>query len=769
MGHRRVADALRMFVRVRRTDLLALGVLVLLAAAFLSPSLVDGGSFGGFDLDTTLTKLGAGLYPTVHNLGNGDAVSQKVSWNALDWRMIHAGHFPFWNDDSGLGMPEFLNFESGVLGLPDLLSYLAPLRDAFLVVVFVEFAIAGTGAYAAARALKVRVPGALFAGVTFMFSGAFANWVTWPLADVVAWTGWIVAFALLAYRRSEPRYVAALSICVAFSIFGGFPESNVTMVLVLGTFFVAATIASTVLGRRPRFTGVLRCALGVLVGVGLSAPLWLPGLGVLSGSHRETEGHYPGLPMKSLPLLFSQGYLGEPFAGPTHYGLVRWNYYESVTYVGVPALVFALVALFGARRRPVVIGLGVAVVVGLSATYEPVSFHPFFSLVNHLGGLSQVRFERTKVVTGFAIAVLAAIGFDDTWGALATRRGRRRLGSAIVLVGIWVGAVAVRTVESHTSTPALLPHRSALIAPAALLVALVVVVVVGAVMHRRPHPNAARTTVWGMSALLVGQGAFVFFAGVGVPTYSHAFYPETPAETRLAAIVGDTLVGLDGGNTQSVKSFGHVGFYPEVNIGYGVRLFAIHDPVVPSTYYTSWPIPAAAPSVGGVGLFVPDIDSAALARRYGIGYILAGPGLAPPTGASKVTVLADETLYRVPGAARFSFETPRDARVTAVSGSTTSGFTVRTQGSVADPLIVRITSEPGWHATVDGHPATVRRYDGVMQSVLVPAGRHVVVIAYRPGRLVLGIGVAGATVVGGLGVALGLRRRRRARFRTAEC
>jgi len=85
---------------------------------FLSPAVVDGGTFGPFDYDTTLTLLGSGLYPAVHNLSNGDAVSQMISWNALDWRMIHAGHFPLWNDYSGLGMPEFLNFESGVLSFP---------------------------------------------------------------------------------------------------------------------------------------------------------------------------------------------------------------------------------------------------------------------------------------------------------------------------------------------------------------------------------------------------------------------------------------------------------------------------------------------------------------------------------------------------------------------------------------------------------------------------------------------------------------------------
>ena len=87
--------------------------LVTLAVAFVAPALKDGPGFGGFsDLNTTLTALAGGGHGVVHSETNGDAISQMVSWNALDWRLVHAGHFPLWNDYSVLGMPQFLNFES---------------------------------------------------------------------------------------------------------------------------------------------------------------------------------------------------------------------------------------------------------------------------------------------------------------------------------------------------------------------------------------------------------------------------------------------------------------------------------------------------------------------------------------------------------------------------------------------------------------------------------------------------------------------------------
>jgi hypothetical protein len=746
---------------VHRSDLLAVTVLVLAAGAFLSPAVVDGTSFGGFDLDTSLTGLGAGLYPVIHNHGNGDAVSQMISWNALDWRMIHAGHFPLWNDYSGLGMPEFLNFESSVLSLPDLVSYLVPLRDAFLVVVFMKFVIAGTGAYLCARVLALRVPAAMFAGVTFMFSGAFANWVTWPLSDVVAWAGWIAAFVILAYRTRRGFALLGLALSVAFSVFGGFPEANITMLLVLGAFFAAGGIASLVVGRPISVAGLGRVALGTIAGAALSAPLWLPGLQVLSGSHRETEGLYKGLPLKTLPLLFTQGYFGEPFGGPTTFGLTRWNYYETVAYVGVPALAFGLVALFG-RRRVLVVGLAVAVLVGFAATYEPVSFHPFFSIVNRIGGLSQVRFERTRAMTSFAIAMLAAVGFDECWTLVRGRERVRRAWLAFGVTGVVVVAVAIKTVSSTVADPRLAPHRRALVAPL-VLVALLVLVGIAIAIARRRSPGSSRTVCWvGMGAILAAQGAFLLVAGVGIPSYSHAFYPATPAVRSLQSLVGTNLVGLDAGNTTSVKSFGHVGFYPEVNIGYRIRLFAIHDPLVPSAYFTSWPVHAAAPARGGVGLFVPNVDSAPLARMYGISYILAGPHLAPPSGTVKVAVLADETLYRVPGAARFGFDEPSVDRVVSVHGSTATGFTIQTTGTVRGKLLMRVTAVPGWHVAVDGRPERLAA-SGVMESVWLSPGSHRVTLEYRPDRFVVGLAVAAGTALaaGTAAAAVLFRRRKR--------
>ncbi len=761
----------RRLARHSRSDILGFLALGALAAAFISPALKDGFAFGNYDLDLSLTSLTHGLYHAVHSPFNGDAVSQMIAWNTLDWQMIHHGQFPLWNHFSVLGMPQFLNFESSVLSLPDIISYAFPLKLAFLVVVYVKFVLAGTGVYVFARVLSLRRASALFAGVTFMFSGAFASWVTWPLSDVAAWSGWLCAFGVLAYR--QPRrlgYVAALGVAVAFSVYGGFPEANVMFVFVVTAVVIAAGASMLVLGRKISIRGCISVIAGSLFGVLLSAPLWFAGYPVISAGHRTHEGHYASLPMRTLPQLFSQGYYGLPVGSNevTHFQLARWNYYETVSYVGIAALVLCLLALIRGWRRPAVLGLFFALVISLGLTYQPVDFHPLQSLEYHLSQISAIRFERMRIFSAFLIAMLAGCGLD----MLVTSWSRRKTRLAFMVASA-IGALAVVLVELNTRAQTLVDTQRAvrlasLEWPLIIALALLVIAAIGSRVRGVTFAPLA------VFAVLVTQIAWLFFSGVAIPTYSHSVFPVSPEVARLQSIVKTALVGLDGGNTDNVRLFAHVGLYPNVNIGYHIRLFAVHDPLVPRAYFLSWPDQRAAPERFGVGLFTPDVNTATLARRYGISYVLVAPGLSAPLGMSYVTTLADERLYRVGGAAQFSVTGsgahPGKADVVGISDNANGrySFTVNVSPTLSSPtLVMRVTDLPGWHLTVDGHRVATSRYQQVMMSAPLPSGHHRIVLSYWPARLGYAIALACGSTVAFLAALLfrvRVRRRPRARF-----
>jgi uncharacterized membrane protein YfhO len=76
-------------------------------------------------------------------------------------------------------------------------------------------------------------------------------------------------------------------------------------------------------------------------------------------------------------------------------------------------------------------------------------------------------------------------------------------------------------------------------------------------------------------------------------------------------------------------------------------------------------------------------------------------------------------------------------------------------------LELRLTDEPGWHATIDGRPLALRTWDGAMLEARVPAGHHVVTLVYFPMAFAAGLALAGCAVIGIVGAAVLVSRRRR--------
>jgi Bacterial membrane protein YfhO len=72
---------------------------------------------------------------------------------------------------------------------------------------------------------------------------------------------------------------------------------------------------------------------------------------------------------------------------------------------------------------------------------------------------------------------------------------------------------------------------------------------------------------------------------------------------------------------------------------------------------------------------------------------------------------------------------------------------------------------PGWSATVDGRPATVRRVDYLLRGVVVGPGRHTIVYTYDPSSFTLGLAVSGLSALSVIALAGVQLRRRRARTR----
>jgi hypothetical protein len=709
----------------------ALGIAWVLTAgvAVLLPALLHGAYLGPYDILST-TGLTAQKGATVHNPSLRDLIALFIPFTQVAWTQVHQGHIPLWNPDSALGMPLAFNWESAPFGLPALVGYLVPLRLAYTVGVIVTVAVAGTGAYVFARALKLGVIAATFVGTVFVLSGPMVALLGWSATSVGSWTGWLFATATWVIRGKRRAYaVAGFAVAIALTVYAGHPETAILVFLGLALYLFLVPIRRLL--RHPPPSGLLRPVLDLAIagaaGVALSAPLILPGLELIARSGRSATGNYDALTTPDhafLQLLF-QGFDGLPVAGSRWFGSLSYQW--TAAYVGVIALVMAIVALATRWKRPEVLGL-----TGLTALMAVLILVPGVpSVVSHLPLLGEVILTRALIPLAFGISVLAGFGVD----ALVRDHTSRRV-QLSAFFGFLVAALVL--IITWTFARGELPHVEARIRTESfiwpiicVLAGLLVVAGLSFAIGRNPgrrHFKAARAAA---GAFLVLESAFLVSSGATLWTSSSSTVTP-PSVDALKKDVGTSLVGLGSESCIASTFLGApaLGILPQANLLYGVHEFAIYDPLTPVQYYSTWK--SLTGSEGGNPFyyqFCPAISDVAAARRFGVSFVLENLGVPGPTGTQFIGRVGSEALYRIPGAASATL-TPapegqplppadRAGIPVAVREPRPSTWTMHVDARTAQVLRLRLTDVPGWTGTIDGHSLGLRSFSGIMMQARI--------------------------------------------------
>ncbi len=746
------------------------------ALALLAPALHHGLWLGSYDL---LSRSGLTVAPglTVRNSGNGDQIAEMIPWTAQAWTQVHAGHLPLWNPQSGLGMPLAFNWQSAVFSLPALLSYAVPLHLAYTVQVVVTLLVAGTGAYALARVLRLGVLACATAGTAFELSGSFVGWLGWPHAAVMSWAGWLLALAVLVVRgHHRARDVTALAVVVALMLYAGEPEIAVIVIVALGVMVTCLLII-----RRPRTGGWGRrwrhpatdLTVALAAGAALAAPLLLPGMQVLARSTRssgrlldQTEVGR-ALPPHDLVHLLVPGYNGLPVTGSQVFGDAVYT--DTLAYVGVIVVALAVLGVIRRRRQPEVLSLTVLGVVTAVVLYLP----PVQAVFDHLPLVSTIDWHRALMVLDLCLAVLAGVGMEVLVREASERRTQRVLGvvfaGALLLLGVLrlFGSSGLDAGEAAV-------RRASLDWPLVTSVAglLAVVGLAGWTrFHHSPPDRRPRRLSPGLvvgSILLAIETAFLVASGAPLLSSSPTGPPVSSAVTALQRVVGTSTVGFGGLSCYAGPGLSGLGILPEANILYDLHEFDVYDPVLPRGYPEAWSEVSRSPA--GVPIFnsfCPGITTAAEARRFGVSFVLVPTGTTGPVGTALVRKVGNEDLYRVPGsgAAELAPVAAGTAPSTAVDGGkqvdvthpTPASWRLTTDSPVSSTLVLHLTDEPGWHATIDGRPLALDSYAGVMLRARVPAGRHLIELHYWPVLFSVGLVVAAVALVGLVLLAFGRR------------
>lgn len=762
-------------------DLLGLVWVLGAAVAVMLPPLVHGLSLGPYDL---LSKHGLtsqhGL--AVHNPKTSDQIQLFIPWTTLAWTQVHQGHLPLWNPYSVLGMPLAFNWESAPFGLPALIGYLFPLRYAYTAGVLVTLVITGTGVYVLGKVLDLGVLGCVMAATVYELSGRFMATLGWSLGSVMSWAGWLFALSILVARgRHRSRDVALLAVVVALMIYAGYPEGVALLATALLLFLIVQLV--TRLRNAGGSGSVLRplgdLAVAGVAGAALSAPLLLPGIQTAAGSNRNTKLPV-GIQTLSPHYLLNfviEGFDGLPWHGSRYFGPPTVG--STLFYVGVIAIVMAVVAVGVCWRRPEVLGFAV-VAVGMTAL---VFLTPVASIVDRLPNVGSVRLYDGLGPAAFAVAVLAGVGIDLFARSAAKRVVQYWAGvgfgaMGLILLGVWIFG------RGHLgAADASIRDRSFIWPVVGVLLGLCVVAGI-VISGRRQAPSISGSRGWwigrlGAMVLLACETAFLIAAGAPTFSSSPTGLSQTPAVVALKHAVGSSIVGLGS----SCRHTERIGIMPNVNVAFGIQEFAVYDPILPSNYPPSWNKVSGENvlSTSKKGLprdtFCPAVKTARVARTFGIGFVLELPGSPGPKGAVLDARVGDENLYRIPGASKATLTslTPTGRLPSAsaigtpvkVTHPNPAAWKLVTLSTTTKVLRLRLTNVPGWHATIDGRPLQMDAFEDVMLQAKIPPGRHTVELYYWPSSFSAGIVLAVLATIGILIVLiLTFRRTRRLRARS---
>jgi hypothetical protein len=743
-------------------DLLGVLWVVVAACVALVPALVHGSYLGSYDL-MSLHGLTARPGVVVHNATNEDEINQVIPWISLAWMQVHHGHLPLWNPYEALGMPFAFNIGSGVFALPALVSYLTPLHFVYLVQILVSLIVGGTGAYFFGRVLRLHPIACAFAGTTWVLSGPFFGYLGLPDTSVMSWAGWQFGAAVLIVRgtRRWPA-VVLLAVSFAFSILAGNPQIEVIILVPFVAFVAVVLLCRTTFlrGSGQILRPVFDLALAFVLGGALAAPLALPGLQLASDSARSASAHASALPPSQVLGVFFESFWGLPVTGD--FVSFRGFFPLQYAWVGALAVVLTVVAVRIRWRQPEVVGLAAAAACALAASV----LQPADSLLNQLPAIGSTWWFRSLIPLAFCLAMLAGVGLDAVFRQPERRQATRwALGALGAVAGmlalLWLfgrGGLPVSSAAASVRNDSFVwPVTSTAVGLAGFgLLAL-------AMRSRRTNdgrrpvlPVAVPTLAVGVAlSLLVCQTVFLVVGDGPLPSSSSTSYEATTAVASLERLAGSSLVGL--GNEKYAA--GGLGVAEDSNVLFMIHEFSVYDPIVPLSWFWQWTAAnGTLPGDTTYYQFSPDVANATIARRYGVSFVLEGSD-APvaPGGTVFVGDLGNEKLYAVPGAARATLVPATsgtswpgiDAHGTRVALEWLGPSTLRIVTNATSPQVLRlrVSSVPGWRATVDGRSVTPSPYLGMMFQLRVPAGHHVIEFDYWPTSFTVGIVLAGLAVV----------------------
>jgi hypothetical protein len=686
-----------------------------------------------------------------------DAVTYSGPSFALTRRQWALGHVPFWNGSSFGGTPQLGNPQAGVLYPFKLLGFGLSTNRALGVIVFAHLLLLGLSTVWLVRAvLRRHAPAATVAAIVLVGSGAtMTKAIQFEQILVVSWLPVLLGLVFRVIERRRPqRSMVALAVASALALVAGHPQLVYVMAPLVAVFAIASALA---LDRRHR---LLHIIVAGIAAASLAAPQLLPAVQATARAAdttqaRQISARSPAYHVQA-PVLMPT-LLGNPTSNSP---VEEAQSFEGVAFVGVAAMVLALVGWIDFRRRRV-----------RSARWLLGGFGAFVLLLA-LGPATKMHGAAVRLLPGYQLArvparwmvdvtMLLALGAAQGIHALRSRRNGWR---ARIMIAVACGVVAVASALSEADIP---NGRTGLI-----WLGLAAATSWAACSKRFTRIAATALVLLCATELWMQQRhSFPRESLRRVPVGS-----DVPPIDRFLAAQAGRSIAITNDNLDDLDYLVR-GLRPNTNDFFGVRSLDGYDGGVMVT--ERWATAVSPLTEDSLDASLPLRSAVAvpvntqIAARLGVHYLVTDttrPDAAPAVVGWTGPVLTDGPLAVWENPAFVGEALVQESPNPPTAGIVESrhdGYArvVVSEGQVRDRATVRIDEQftPDWSVTVDGRDATAEVVDNLYVGTTVGPGRHTVVFRYRPKSFAVGLLIALATAIGGLVALVVAGRRDRAR------
>jgi hypothetical protein len=638
----------------------------------------------------------------VRNPLTNDTVKLFLPWMQVAREELANFRAPLWNRYSFAGYPLLANGESAPFSPLFLSTLFVPLPKQLVAMAALKIFAALLFTWLFLKREQASDAAATLGAVVFAFSTVMTVFLYYSTASVVAFLP-AAAFALLhAIDRQTKASIVFVALIVATLLANGHPESVLHIAIGCGGILVVEWLRGLGDPRSregvqpesptdPATAGLLKRLrapiIGVIAGLALGAPAWVPVLEQVRISERfatlRAMPHFTALPFTAAWGIISPNGFGNPLRN-------NWSWIQNYTSVAISYAGLLPLALFIAAVISRRTATRERLLIVLAAVFFLVAMD--WSVVGHalnaIPPFNIVANDKLRFVCVFLLAIVVAKSLDGL---------QRSVALYLSALSVTVFAIYVYARKSDLMRPA------DLLGIAAIVIFLLL---------------PQRLRVWGAVAL-VGIELFAFNAGFNALVDGKYSRPPLPIVDALREHAPHEPFRVAGLNWT---------FLPNASAQYGLEDVRGSDPMAFADYDRFLQRFTVAESGSWVRRIVdpnrPEISF------LNVRFLLAEPG-ASPGGLWRLIYRGnDGTLWENPAALPRFFAS--GAEVRNLRNPAPGEFTM----TVASPLPALVGSSeplgPGRRVYVRGQRVPLRHIDNAFIGFDVPAGESDIRVVYRP-------------------------------------